>query len=1128
MPAFGSAPAPRTSNNGIFDVPQGLGSGSSLGMGSPLSPDVGLHVRKHSTGRRTEAQRAREHARIRQREQTFPPPLFQAGCVSLSDERSKRAQKQQEQHAQEQDQDQDQGEQDQDTGSTTLTETESSEATPDELDSEPQTALDTPLNIRSSHSGPAAETSSHASPFETENHIEPRSRGNTSSLPWTPQRAPRTKGITGSQTTSQTQDDADYVYQDPTQPKLHAKYHSPSTPIHTAPTSGSVTTNSPSGSLRMRPRSIKRRRRRLHPVSYRLFPVQDYFLAEGRYCDVYLGSYLPPMRPGSSSHFSLDQSHGHLHPGMVEVAPGGGTGMNGATNPTHLFTAETAHAQHFPEGQHSPAPPSPCEWRLCAVKRLHADTTSQLVGLDEAYALRRLGKHPGIVQLIDIVDEMLTSPQAPPQAPSASSTPGRLVSLNPDASHEANEAAVQHHRKLEHSDFPGKPDQHIKPDAHFPPPDKADSPRLLILLELLPHSLGSYVNAHPQAVDLTQWLEWAIQLSAAVGYMHSRGAIHGDIKLDNCLLTRDLRLKLCDFNSTLWIDPNNLPTDGAGLGTPAYSAPELTSSPWGMGGGWGHTPSLSSSHSGSGYGEGQQAQRGGFGLPVDVWAMGVCLYSLASGRAPFARATSMVDMLHRKPLFWQAEECDRMRRLTLDQGLHELEQERLSSSRASRASGRGAVGSAGWTTAATSTPTRPVSASRTPSLCHRAEGEHLRTPSHHTRSPASVSSSSGVHAGVYLSPDQDLLEHMTVTHGRVPRPEAVSALLNPAPPPVRKPLVAACSTEAAVSPISHGLATPPKDASDLAQPNTTPSSSVPPHASGLGLGLGLAGSGGQAGSGPVQLPGRAVSMRAPPGHPATRVPHQNPNAGHALGLGLGMAGVDPSGAGASKARSMGLSRIQTQLYSSGRSARRNLSARAAAQGTAPTSVDAVLSPLSPESLDSCSPGVLPLSAGWVGGPRSESQKMPGAIMSQVPHQRPPQNQSHGHFNADPHPHPYRQLETREAHVLPSSPGDNPVDGVGQGHDGEGRGTEGRENGEGEHEGVPAHAAGDAVGSVATDSLPAYKDGMPALILPGGGRWPDEARDLVRSMVQVDPLLRPTCQQVLERLCMLRDRLGQTI
>lgn len=45
----------------------------------------------------------------------------------------------------------------------------------------------------------------------------------------------------------------------------------------------------------------------------------------------------------------------------------------------------------------------------------------------------------------------------------------------------------------------------------------------------------------------------------------------------------------------------------------------------------------------------------------------------------------------------------------------------------------------------------------------------------------------------------------------------------------------------------------------------------------------------------------------------------------------------------------------------------------------------------------------------------------------------------------------------------------------------------------------------------------YRDGSPALILPGGGRLPDAARALLERMLSTDPALRPTAGQVVAAL-----------
>jgi len=59
-------------------------------------------------------------------------------------------------------------------------------------------------------------------------------------------------------------------------------------------------------------------------------------------------------------------------------------------------TSEVYLGAYHPHDQAGPR----VTWELCAVKRVDADRESQLAGLEEAFALRRLGPHPHIVQLI--------------------------------------------------------------------------------------------------------------------------------------------------------------------------------------------------------------------------------------------------------------------------------------------------------------------------------------------------------------------------------------------------------------------------------------------------------------------------------------------------------------------------------------------------------------------------------------------------------------------------------------------------------------------------------------------------------------------------------------------------------
>lgn len=96
-------------------------------------------------------------------------------------------------------------------------------------------------------------------------------------------------------------------------------------------------------------------------------------------------------------------------------------------------------------------------------------------------------------------------------------------------------------------------------------------------------------------------------LLSAIAYLHANGIAHRDVKLENLLCMRTtwpLHVKLADFGFANYIrsDRDNLLSSF--VGTPYYIAPEML--------------------------------RGkGHGRPVDVWACGVVMYILLSGKFPF-------------------------------------------------------------------------------------------------------------------------------------------------------------------------------------------------------------------------------------------------------------------------------------------------------------------------------------------------------------------------------------------------------------------------------------------------------------------------------------------------------------
>lgn len=114
--------------------------------------------------------------------------------------------------------------------------------------------------------------------------------------------------------------------------------------------------------------------------------------------------------------------------------------------------------------------------------------------------------------------------------------------------------------------------------------------------------LGDLIDGHAMAVE--DALRTFKPIVEAIGYVHSNGIVHRDIKDQNIKMTAAGIPKLLDFGIAKDSSSHNLTSVGGVIGTPHYLSPE-------------HLSGLPSSPQ------------------TDIWALGILLYKMLTGKVPF-------------------------------------------------------------------------------------------------------------------------------------------------------------------------------------------------------------------------------------------------------------------------------------------------------------------------------------------------------------------------------------------------------------------------------------------------------------------------------------------------------------
>jgi len=147
-----------------------------------------------------------------------------------------------------------------------------------------------------------------------------------------------------------------------------------------------------------------------------------------------------------------------------------------------------------------------------------------------------------------------------------------------------------------------------------------DSRNVYILLELCPNqTLKELVKRRKRLTELEAQC-YLGQLIPTLIYLHNSNIIHRDLKLGNLFLAKNMELKIGDFGLAAKL-ATPFERRKTVCGTPNYIAPEILNSKRGTG-------------------------LAGHSFEVDIWAVGIILYTMLIGKPPFE--ASNVKLTYKK------------------------------------------------------------------------------------------------------------------------------------------------------------------------------------------------------------------------------------------------------------------------------------------------------------------------------------------------------------------------------------------------------------------------------------------------------------------------------------------------
>jgi len=166
--------------------------------------------------------------------------------------------------------------------------------------------------------------------------------------------------------------------------------------------------------------------------------------------------------------------------------------------------------------------------------------------------------------------------------------------------HEAVAAANLHHANIVTIHDVGRVDAGGgMPDIHF-----------LVMQFVEGETLDQWMRRQRRAMSLDETDQIVVQVAAALQFAHDRGMVHRDVKPSNIMLSSNRHVTLMDFGLVRAAEMSSVTQTGTVLGTPLYMAPEQIT--------------------------GAQIDR-----RADIYSLGVVVYELLAGEAPFMRTTPL-------------------------------------------------------------------------------------------------------------------------------------------------------------------------------------------------------------------------------------------------------------------------------------------------------------------------------------------------------------------------------------------------------------------------------------------------------------------------------------------------------